>query len=58
MYAKNVFIGFLTGAPDRNRTDDQRFRKPLLYPTELRGHIVLPFNIRHKLICVTAKYYI
>ncbi len=27
------------GAPDRNRTDDQRFRKPLLYPSELRGQV-------------------
>ena len=25
------------GAPDTNRTYDPRFRKPLLYPTELRG---------------------
>jgi hypothetical protein len=25
------------GAPDTNRTCDPRFRKPLLYPTELRG---------------------
>src|SRR5438270_12654425 len=26
------------GGPGRSRTADQRFRKPLLYPTELRGH--------------------
>ena len=25
------------GAPGVNRTPDKRFRKPLLYPTELRG---------------------
>ena len=25
------------GGPGRSRTADQRFRKPLLYPTELRG---------------------
>ena len=25
------------GAPWRNRTSDPRFRKPLLYPTELRA---------------------
>ena len=25
------------GAPDRSRTCDQRFRKPLLYPSELQG---------------------
>jgi hypothetical protein len=24
--------------PCRNRTCDTRFRKPVLYPTELRGH--------------------
>ena len=29
------------GAPDTNRTCDPRFRKPLLYPTELRGHLCL-----------------
>jgi hypothetical protein len=28
-----------SGGPGRSRTADQRFRKPLLYPTELRGHI-------------------
>jgi hypothetical protein len=27
-----------SGGPGRSRTADQRFRKPLLYPTELRGH--------------------
>ena len=27
------------GGPGRSRTADQRFRKPLLYPTELRGHL-------------------
>ena len=36
---KGLFTAVLTGAPDRNRTDDQRFRKPLLYPTELRGRV-------------------
>src|SRR4051812_48235495 len=28
----------MSGGPGRSRTADQRFRKPLLYPTELRGH--------------------
>ena len=28
---------FRNGGPDRNRTCDTRFRKPLLYPTELRA---------------------
>jgi integrase len=30
------------GAPDTNRTCDPRFRKPLLYPTELRGRRGVP----------------
>ena len=29
------------GGPGRSRTADQRFRKPLLYPTELRGHFII-----------------
>ena len=32
------------GAPDTNRTYDPRFRKPLLYPTELRGPVL---NLAH-----------
>src|SRR6478672_9652320 len=28
------------GGPERTRTSDLRFRKPLLYPTELRDHYV------------------
>src|SRR5436309_8387927 len=28
----------LSGAPGRTRTCDARFRKPSLYPSELRGH--------------------
>ena len=27
-----------SGGPGQSRTADQRFRKPLLYPSELRGH--------------------
>ncbi len=27
------------GAPETTRTSDTRFRKPVLYPTELRGHL-------------------
>ena len=27
------------GGPDRTRTCDLRFRKPLLYPAELRDHV-------------------
>jgi hypothetical protein len=34
---KNLLeAGFRNGAPDRIRTCDQRLRKPLLYPAELR----------------------
>ncbi len=32
-------LGF-PGAPERTRTSDPRFRKPMLYPTELRGRRV------------------
>src|ERR1700751_2069746 len=28
----------MSGGPGQSRTADQRFRKPLLYPSELRGH--------------------
>jgi hypothetical protein len=28
-----------TGGPGRSRTADLRFRKPTLYPSELRGHM-------------------
>ncbi len=36
-----------SNAPDRDRTCDLRFRKPPLYPTELRAHSTLP--------CVASK---
>ncbi len=32
------------GSPGVIRTPDQRFRKPLLYPSELRGHALI---LRH-----------
>jgi hypothetical protein len=37
-----VKCGFLKcrGGPERTRTSDLRFRKPLLYPAELRDHYV------------------
>ena len=34
LYKKN-------GAPEEIRTPDPRFRKPLLYPTELRAHFYM-----------------
>ena len=34
--------GLDRNSPGRNRTADLRFRKPLLYPSELRGHLLLP----------------
>ena len=30
----------INGAPEEIRTPDPRFRKPLLYPTELQAHMV------------------
>ena len=33
----SCLIGKSNGGPGRSRTADQRFRKPLLYPSELRG---------------------
>ena len=30
------------GGPGESRTPDKRFRKPLLYPSELQAHKVLP----------------
>src|ERR1043166_173534 len=40
----------LCGGPDWSRTSGTRFRKPLLYPPELRGHgagtLVHRFNLR------------
>jgi hypothetical protein len=29
------------GGPERSRTSDLRFRKPLLYPAELRDHAIV-----------------
>ena len=49
--------GSKDGTPEKIRTSDTRFRKPLLYPTELREHIelliwVLPLcNRDEKLHC-------
>src|SRR5262245_35340279 len=33
---------YFIGGPERSRTSDLRFRKPLLYPAELRDH---PFEL-------------
>jgi hypothetical protein len=38
MHGKLSKIGFNIGTPGASRTHDTRFRKPLLYPTELQGH--------------------
>jgi hypothetical protein len=35
---KLLEVADFTGGPDRTRTCDLRFRKPLLYPAELRDH--------------------
>ncbi len=37
----------LFGAPGKIRTSDPRFRKPVLYPTELRAH---KFSLRYLLL--------
>ena len=41
-----------SGGPDWSRTSGTRFRKPLLYPSELRGHgratLVHPFDLREQ----------
>ena|SRR5215831_13310339 len=34
----SAFAWRWSGSPGATRTPDQRFRKPLLYPSELRGH--------------------
>jgi hypothetical protein len=33
-------LSYELGGPERTRTSDLRFRKPLLYPAELRDHYV------------------
>ena len=38
----------IAGAPGRIRTRDPRFRKPLLYPTELQAHLVVSLNNKIK----------
>jgi hypothetical protein len=37
--AIHVTDGFIYGAPGKTRTSGTRFRKPLLYPPELQGHV-------------------
>lgn len=50
LYCK-MLNGDFTGAPERTRTSDTRFRKPLLYPAELRAHI-LQDNLKEFVVCV------
>ena len=40
MIFRGLFIKYKHGAPEEIRTPDPRFRKPLLYPTELQAHMV------------------
>ena len=42
--ASTNFATFARGDPEQNRTVDPRLRRPILYPTELRDH-VLSFRI-------------
>src|SRR2546430_16199346 len=39
--------GVFSSAPGVTRTPGQRFRKPLLYPPELRGQITTRLNARY-----------
>ncbi len=42
---------FLNGMPGGNRTPDTKFRKLVLYPTELRAHnIIILFYIQKKAV--------
>jgi hypothetical protein len=36
----------MAGAPGRSRTCDPRFRKPVLYPAELRAHVIVFWGSR------------
>ena len=40
----------MDGGPGRSRTADLRFRKPTLYPSELRGHFRRNYNILQNLV--------
>ena len=42
-----IIIPFFNCAPDRIRTYDPRFRKPVLYPAELREHLTSIKNFMH-----------
>ncbi len=38
----------MIGALGGDRTHDPRFRKPILYPTELRAHKLRPLSLTNK----------
>ena len=38
-FCKLLFLSYLNGDPGLIRTADTQFRKLLLYPPELRGHV-------------------
>ena len=40
LISRSVFYS-IKSAPDRNRTCNPRIRNPMLYPIELRGHLVI-----------------
>ena len=44
---------FNNGTPERIRTSDPRYRKPILYPAELRAHKFI-FNV--SVAAVEARY--
>ena len=46
----------LNGAPDRNRTCNPWIRSPILYPIELRAHIIFMYPYRGKLLEDSTSY--
>ena len=46
--AETLYHKEIAGAPGRIRTRDPRFRKPLLYPTELQARFVVSLNNKIK----------
>ncbi|CUS32627.1 hypothetical protein COMA2_110010 [Candidatus Nitrospira nitrificans] len=39
--AYNYRVGWTSGAPGWNRTNDPQLRRLMLYPTELRAHVAI-----------------
>ena len=55
----NESIAYLFGAPYKIRTCDPRFRKPMLYPTELRAQLIYSRYLSQNMsICFLNSIYI